>query len=1493
LFGKEKTRRLRRALGLVAAALGLCLLAVVVVLRLRFHGPELAKVVAGIINKDIRGSVQVRSVEWPLWRLPGALVVGWLPVDVYGVQVKDEFGEVVLTAEHARAQIDLHPFLRQGFFYFRDIEIPHGGYALIKEVTEPYPVHPYDRTVVSLQSAFYSRDTPSFQAGVSASPGTIFDLQSYRVNDATLEFRFPQFQARAEGVQGSGFLLADMSDPLESNIHYSLTPTARKAQFRAGPVELDLRDLRIERLSQLADWPRDHRPRDLRWAATATTVEGTQIDFRGTIFDFWASYLDGEYDATLRIDDAGPLAEKLSGGIVSGDAASLRIDLTGPLLGPRYAVQVSQLDLEIPLGGTPLGADQRPLVLHLPRASAGFDRATDAGYLDSAVAEAEGGRVELSATFSLAPNTFDLHVKIPQPISLARFVPPQVARLAGSDLRGRLHVFGNRDIQELDDLDLWLGRAHVTGKLVQKNQVVHADALSVTLGKSRVSLRSRGVIDLARRTMDLPVAFVSSDLSHWLRKLGAPVSAGSASGTGRISRSLSAPRIDAAVAVDGLPAVERARAELSYENGVLDVQRAEGAAFGGRIEASGKLAVDRQLRIVASSLRAVGLDLARLPGVGHALRGQLNLDARLSGPLKRPVAEVNGAVPAMSIAADGYRDVSFTLSSEADGSRAAQLHVEREVGGVLDLHATLGPAGQLGGVVSLRALPLESLARLADRKQAPVGGVLDAELLLGGTRAAPTAEGTVSLVRGWFQRLFLGTAQLEVTRAGDGQIAVVGTLLQDRLRIEGTISTLPPFQADLRMQLRRVELDALFPGLAQSAGVRGWVSGKISWRAPLLPVPSRRPEALLELEEVVALVDNEDSRGRPAPVRLRTRNPFAVHFDGQTARLLDEVTVSGPMGDFTLAGSGSVDKLALSLRGTVSLELLGPYLRQFFDATSGALRTQIQISGSLARPWFSGVIEVQNVAVKLTGQDALVAAPAGKIEFTNEQLSVTGLSIHVADELTRESSVLTLSGGVRMQGFQPTLWALRVSGDLSGKLLSVLAHRHLSSASGRADLSLALFGAGRSPNIDGTLVFNPRTPFTFTPRGLRREISLHRGIIKFTDQLIELERIRGRVDDEGLLTDISGEMGLRDWQPVDLDVIISAESLPFRVPQTLDLTTNLRNLRIVGGSEGLEISGLVEVIDGRYLRKFNPVLDALRPERSTEPESLFKDFALLASADLNLLVYTRAFYVANNVADIAMNGSIEVTGTPANPRFNGQIRVEDGSFKFQGIRARFSRTSGSVNFDPLRRFPDDTPSLDLRSESDYRDVSGQDHMVVLELSGPLGNLNWDLYTSTGLNKAQAFTLIFSGRTPEEARELIGDEPIARSSADFDSAAATTAETDSSLYLADQLFKDLAGDLISLLVEDSIRNVTNLDVARLEVGTATAGFHVEKHFSKTFSILGDLERSLRGWTWGARGEYRVTDPFSLESEVLVKRFDDDTAEDESNFRLKGVLRFLFP
>ncbi len=1086
---------------------------------------------------------------------------------------------------------------------------------------------------------------------------------------------------------------------------------------------------------------------------------------------------------------------------------------------------------------------------------------------------------------------------IPQPVDLAPWLDPEVARAAGgTQLRGSLNLASVPGGVKAEELDVRLGDARLRGGLAYRPRetggptVLAADDFRVDVGGSWVRA-DRGWIDLASNTLDVVLHFGSEDLPRWLRRYRQPLIAQAAAGSGHVSGSFDAPVVTSgAVQLRGVPVLGAASATGGYRGGVLSIGRAAARSFGGKLVASGRLRLaGRTPRLLGAQLDASGLELARIPGLEQLATGTASLHATAEGPIDAPLASFSGGIDDLTVAGESYRDVALEGSSDASGG-SLRLQLERARGGRLSLDASVNREGELSGDASITGVPLQTLPGVLTAAGNPLlGGNAEAQLQLHGTVWAPTVEGSLSIEKSWFKDSFLGAADLRIERTGDGRMRLAGSLFQGAFWVNGELQTQPTVALRLDLGFRRVNVDQFFPELAADRNARGWVSGEIR----NLVLAADQPTTFeLRITEMVLQFEHEDDDGRPRPLRVRSIDELELDYDGATARLLRPARIEGPTGEtLTVSGSLSTDRVALRLEGEVAAALVQPYVSELFDEAEGTLAFSVELTGPLDDIDYTGVLGISDVVLRPSGQDAEVRIPAAKLQINNDQVVFTGFTVEVADEITGERDELSVQGSVAMDDFVPTRWALIVYGNLSGKLLLIVAPDAFTAASGSAEVEIWFEGSGLTPNINGTLAFSQDHPLTFTPRGLRREILLDRGSVNFTDQLVELEQIGGTIDDSGVLTDLSGTLSIQDWQPVGLDIRVNAQTIPFRIPRTLELDADLDGLRIVSKGSQLEIAGRIDIIDGRYLQKFNPLLDALRPERIEEAETpIYEQVPQLGDARLNLIVSTGGrFGIKNNIADIDLDGTVTITGTPRRPRVDGEVTVQQGSFKFQGMRARFDRTEGSIVFSRFQRFPEDTPYVDIRSEATYLDSRGTQHDVVLELTGTLRSLNWDLYTTnTGLNKSQTASLLISGRTTEENRSLLGDEPIAPTrNSSFDQK--STAPTESQLDAFDQLAKDYLGDFISALVEDPLRNATGLDVVRIEVGTAGVAGRVEENIGKNTKVIGEFEQTLRGRTVSGKLELRIRENLSLELEYLYKVFFEDLENNVNGFRGKGTYR----
>ncbi len=1521
---------------LAALATLILLVAIVtVVLRTRFNGPQLAETLEEILNRKIRGRVEIESVEWPMASLPRVATGGWIPITIRGVRVYDDGGmqgeevdddkrELLLETDLITGYVDAHALIfGHPDFIIRDMKIPEGGYLLVREVAEPYPLHEYDRTVVSISSAFYSRLRLGFRAGIMASSAAIFDIRDLEFRGITLEVAYPDVHFLAENVDLTGFLHYDHSDPLKDKLYFAVTPTAERGIICLGDIdplaakavrtlaaaeaqgglcvndrksasdtiyEIAMEDIRIPRLAQIpTDWPRDTIAHDVVFDIHARTRAGSDMHLEGGLLQYWVGYLGGDYDFEFVADDAGEILQLITEEYADGADVKLRARVTGPSIGPKVELFVDNFDIHIPMI-----EDEDYLDLHVDTARAAFDMVTEQGSLEDAVARGGGGEAVLSASFALDPFQFDLRADIRKSILIGPYLPEEIRNIAGSRLRGQLRAVGDSSRQRMDTLDLWLGRAHVTGDLVADEfETLHAKRLRFRLGETDVV--SSGVVDVTKETFDLGVVIESQDLKPCLAGVGAPTVARELTGSAHISGTFDSPRARADLTFGGIDLIREARVQLGYENRIVSVHEATSYGLGGRLFAQGRFRVGNGTRVLNFQADAQKLDLSLVPMFGGLVAGRLSARASAKGRVDRLGVAVDGGVDDLTIAGDAYElEDGVQLRMNGDGSKKLAFSVARVGGGTLETDANVDKEGNLSGEIALVELPLDNFGVLGGADGSPVGGRVSTMLALSGTPGAPTASGRVDWLGGWLQDAFLGAASFDVKPLGPGQVGIEGSLLGGDLQLSAVLHTAAPYYSEVRLQLRRVELDRFLPELSKEYQVRGWVSGTVDARIPLTGEEGAAPSITAELSEIEVLREMEDSRGRPAPIRIHNKSstPISLHFDGTVMKLNQAVTLVGPGGvEFVLSGRGQLDELDLKAVGYLPTAVFLPYMREYFDQMSGRLAVEVAVTGPVDDPDIVVSTEIlEPVAARPTGQDSIVSvAKGGLVKVTNEQIAPTAFRVIVEDPYTGEKATLKIGGGVRLEDFRPASLGLQIDGELAGKLLLVVLPEVFSRASGSAEVSLAIRGEPGSPKPYGEIFFHGERPLALAPRGLRREIRITAGEISFLGDDIELAGIAGFIDDEGRVRELRGDITMENLEPVSLALSMSADSLPFHIPQTLDLNLNIDDLRIVGNvDEGLDIGAVIEVTDGRYIRDFNLITDVITPKRSTDSSAPFyEDIPLLADARLDLTIDTRGFFVQNNIANIQLIGEVELTGTPREPLLNGEVRVEQGTFKLPGVRAKFTRTRGSVSFSEFKKFPRDTPTLDVQSESDYRDPSGQEHLVTLTLKGPLSALNWNLYTSSGLNKGQTIALIVSGRTPEELRKTLGDDAKG-----IDTGRVETS-TNPNESLTDELLKDLAGDFISLYIEDKLRNLTTLDVARLEIGTGSIGFHGEKEVFKNLRFLGDLEQTLRGRTVDVRGQYRLSDKLSVESEYLNKNFDDDSEEDVSDIRLRAVWRYFLP
>ncbi len=874
------------------------------------------------------------------------------------------------------------------------------------------------------------------------------------------------------------------------------------------------------------------------------------------------------------------------------------------------------------------------------------------------------------------------------------------------------------------------------------------------------------------------------------------------------------------------------------------------------------------------------------------------------------------------------------VAANGRGQSCALAHADRVLGGTLEADITTKqPKGRgkddkttFEADITLGALPVATLRALGTTPT--LGGLLSSSFRIDGTLDAPVVNGFLALERSWLLDQFLGDVALRAAPGvlQDGAPAVVlsGVGLDGHVGVVAKVGTEPPYVVEAQIDARRLELDSIADitkrfGITDA--VHGWLSGTISLRATLAGGPNAPlPEAWIELTELEASTEKVDSRGRTLPLAIsatavaladgRVRpavsiraTPASVEFvcrDGAVVTACSS-TLRTPAGPIEVHGSADIKRIDLHADGKLDLANLAMLLGGYVDSIAGTAELDGAIGGTLAAPTYTASVRLDKVRVRPAGQETIVQVPSGLIKLNNNSLGFTDVRVKVDDPYLSEATELVVKGNLKLEGFRPVSWGVIVEGQVAGKLLMATLPKAVSQAGGVAtiDGSLLLTGKGTLPQVGGTIMFEEKQALTLIPRGVKREIAITGGNVTIDTStstagnrsyVLTLDEIASTIDGEGRLRHINGEIDFAEGVIVGADIAVVAETLPFRVPGEIELSLSGDNLRAIKPSakDPWQFAGNIAVVNGTYRRdiQFNEFLKPKAPAQGSN-KPLWETYPDIGNAALDLRVSVRRFSVANNMADIDMDGNLELTGSPRDPRLSGQIQVSRGQFRITGTRVKFTDTKGAVDFAPNRRFPASTPTMDITSSGNFRDQQGQDHVVTLDLRGTLSQPQWDLRTSTGYNKAQTLALLVVGRTPEQIGRSLGDQSIGLDPLRVDPS------TNNGQGIGDQVVKDLVGDWVSSLFSSPLEKILALDVLKPVFTFNSVGLHAEKKLLENVRAIGDLEQTFRGNSVNGHIEFRTPTGFTLQGAYLNKDYNDPAERDIEEYEAKLVYRFYIP
>lgn len=612
-----------------------------------------------------------------------------------------------------------------------------------------------------------------------------------------------------------------------------------------------------------------------------------------------------------------------------------------------------------------------------------------------------------------------------------------------------------------------------------------------------------------------------------------------------------------------------------------------------------------------------------------------------------------------------------------------------------------------------------------------------------------------------------------------------GTVLVKGDGIDLGVQKISGLTLDSRLDGERVNIDSFLVAMAPGEAIMtdGWVSPlrrRYDLRMKSDGISIRNIDALKEQDIAEGKIsfqlagqgsfDDPQLEGEitVAGVRINQKllQDLRLRID-----IKDNIANISGTADFDIKGAYNLKTQDIDITADFKKTDMTPYFRLAgLDDLTGVLTGSVEAKGDATRPESiraEANIRTFNVDMGGTGQKAeLIRAEPFTASFQNGAFSVPGLRLSLLQQ-----------GDVTVRG----------DGDISGPLnLTVVGDvpmavvmpfvEDLKNARGNLVLDGTVAGTIEEPVISATVRMKD---IGMTVPTLGQNLRNLNGTVALTPDRVTISDVAGFLDTGRF--ELNGTATLKDFMPDRMDLSLNAETLPVRVPETLNLLLNA-DLTLQGTLEKSAVRGEVVLLEGRYFQdvKLNLLETIGQRTRTTAPAPAEGGDSLLDGISLDIQVnYRNPFVVDNNVALMTVKPNLRIYGTAAQPLISGRAEVDSGTITYQN--KEFEVTRGVVDF--LNPYEIE-PTIDIKSQVDIRKWT-----IFLTISGTPENLRFKLTSDPPEEDGDILSLLTIGKT---TRELIAGEGGTSKSP-----------------------KQMVADIVASGLTDRLKEATGLDILEFE------------------------------------------------------------------------------
>lgn len=1452
-------RRLLKVIAWSAVAVVLLVFLALVGVRLYFSDARLAKLIPELLSEELAGDFSIEELNWDFPRT----------VELAGVSVKDPEGVEVITAKKVRASAALLPLLK--------LEIRIAGVTASDVEVKLFPPpegHP-ERGPFTLADAFMPAQPAQDAPDPTAKSPTI-SIEAEAIDRLTLSVREGRYGAAGKNIAiRNGFFLFGPDDleaaatvrieevklrkrkpgPDEVEefgpIHIALDAAKFEQDRASGKSKVHVDSASISGLSSKIDLTGNLQgiPDDLEGDAKGTiTLALDDPQLRALLPEAWLKELDPKGTAAITFDAQGSPAS--GGGTLELRGTELMIagaPVEGLRLKARFAEQLAKIEeLDLRLGG----------------------EATLRAFGTLGVAEPFGHELDIRATNipvrAIAGRWAD-------PAVLPRSVTATIAATGRSLSPLDTQVSAEARVQNIPGA---LTQGLFTSGTVRATGHVYEDRASISqlfASSDGVSVRGSGEVPFAAdRPIALTIEARDEKPSAHFAKLNIPVTAKSVALSAKAKGTFTHPAVTGVltaseVRTEQTPAAD-VRAPVSMTDGVVRVEKGEVSIDHGRLEVDGSARVlDARGAPIASPVidavaRLYAVEVA--PFSEDRVEGSISGVARFQGTATDYQASASLDPAILSVAGTTIAVSRIELAGDEHELVLQPLRINPEEGGVLIAQGTLHTQAQTF-VADVRGRELPVLLAGAFLEEAGAwGGTVELGAHAEGALTRPVVTATAAIADLSIENIDLDrvtadlSTDLEEVRAKIAVRSAAGDLDVDgKLAIETQVIEARVQGIDLDVRKLPV-VPARELGLDGKLGIDIYASGT-------LPVPN-----LAGTIAVRELMLDEQKLGNG---RLEAK----IKTDDRGRWVLSLAALGSVRGSATLARVENPTEGRIPLFGDAVVELDGLQLADVIPSLA-ANGVQVVTAGRAE-------LAIGKSKVPVTGKLSLSKLDA---KFGQETLGAQSPIVVEWDGENFELQPMTLAGTTgefRARGRYGEVLDFHADGTIQLAFVEPFV-AEISRAEGRVQLSAEIRGTPDTPLIEGQVTL--LTAATIKPRMMIREMVLEAGRISLRPGSLRIDQLEGRISG-GEFT-ASGDLALDGFKPARWNLRFDGSNLPIRTNELLIEAD--ANVRATGTGLVPKISGDVDIIRGRYLRKFrleqfvfvqkgSSEEDADLEEVEPNPylEELELDIHARSAGAIKLKIDAQAFAM-----EMDLGADVFVRGTAASPLLDGRVTAESGWLKFPAAKLDVEQLV--VDFNPtLEESIHPEINLVATGEVTAAPSGGESRPTPYEVSvrieGPLDAMRLEMTSDPDLPQEEVLSLVVLGQadptTLVQTSETKGSGAI-----------------ESSLVFASS---QLATP-VTRFVEKQLEKQLNLE---LQLGTEVSAerfrLTAAKELTSRFRIEGGYERLFTesAYLMTGRALLFISDDFFLEGSAQNVTASNSTTELETGTsgQVELKLRFL--